>query len=314
MAISVNNLDHYLKDRYQMAGEPQAAKPKIAMLGLGAMGSALANSIINGGNDLIVWNRGVDRRESFRGKCAVAETAVAACEAAELVLCCFPSYDGALTVFDNNDIKSALKGKTLIMMGTAVPEEAVKFGAWASENGINYLDAKIATTPVEIGAETTVIFYAGRREQFDRYEGPLKSMAGRTTYVGEKIDNACLGDFAFLSVYWAGVVGSLYGAAFCSATGLDLDQYFDLTQSFMHQVESQNRSYRTMILNRDYTSTVNVALNTDLGAAKLMVNATKAAGLQSLFPDTLVSIFQDAVDRGYGLKDDASLFEVFQAK
>jgi len=299
-----------------MAGEPQPhqTEPKIAMLGLGTMGSTLANAIIKAGHDLIVWNRGSERRERFRGKCAVAETAVAACEAAELILCCFSSYDAGFATLDDVDVKRALHGKTLVMMGTAVPEEAVKFGTWTSENGINYLDAKIATTPAQIGAEMTVIFYSGLRELFDRYETQLKSMAGRTTYVGEKIDAACLGDFAFLSVYWAGVVGSLYGAAFCAATGLDLEQYFDLTKSFIQEVESQISSFRTMILNRDYTSEVHVALDTDLGGAKLMAKATKAAGLQGQFSNTLVEIFQNAVDRGYGLKDTAALFEVFQAK
>ena len=60
----------------------------------------------------------------------------------------------------------------------------------------------------------------------------LKSLGGRPTYVGEDVGRASLADFAFLSFYFAGIVGILHGAAFCKAADLDLDQFFGAMPSF----------------------------------------------------------------------------------
>ena len=52
----------------------------IAVLGLGAMGSAIATSLIEGGAQVVVWNRKAEKAQHVRELGArVADSATAAC-------------------------------------------------------------------------------------------------------------------------------------------------------------------------------------------------------------------------------------------
>ncbi|RFU40309.1 NAD(P)-dependent oxidoreductase, partial [Actinomadura logoneensis] len=49
-----------------------AVKKKIAFLGLGRMGSAMAGRLLAAGHDLTVWNRSPERAAPLAGRGAVA--------------------------------------------------------------------------------------------------------------------------------------------------------------------------------------------------------------------------------------------------
>jgi len=284
---------------------------KIALIGLGSMGTMLGRTLAAAGHELTVWNRGTARAEAFRNICTVAESPLEACIAGDIVITCLSSYAATYEVLDDPQIKAALNGKTLVQLSTATPEAARAFGAWAAENGMDYLDGKIAVVPAQIGGEMTVIFYAGSRAVFNRCEPALKCLAGRTTYIGEELDRAVMGDFAFLSVYFAGIIGVLHGAAFCAATGMDIPQYFDLTKCFLHEIGERIGAFEVMVLAKDY-SNVQSSLTTDTAGAVLLRDTAVAAGLNKLFGQSIVDILQDGVSRGYGAMDTAALVACFQ--
>jgi 3-hydroxyisobutyrate dehydrogenase-like beta-hydroxyacid dehydrogenase len=282
----------------------------VALLGLGSMGSALARTLVGAGHRVTVWNRSDASRAAFQGLCSVAETPLEACASADLVLTCLSSYAAAYDVLDNDEIKKALAGKTLVQLSTATPDEARAFGAWAAGNGIDYLDAKIGTVPAGIGAPLTVIFYAGPQSLFERHEPVLKSLSGRATFMGEALDRAVIGDFAFLSVYWAGTIGLLHGAAVSAAAGMDIKQFFSLSTSFVNEISERARSFEELVLSKEYTK-VQSSLRVDLAGSKLWANTVRALGLNPVFAQAIVDITQDAVDRGDGALDTASMMETF---
>jgi 3-hydroxyisobutyrate dehydrogenase-like beta-hydroxyacid dehydrogenase len=289
-----------------------AESGKIALIGLGSMGTMLGRTLADAGHDLVVWNRGAARAEAFRDVCEVAAAPLAACEAADIVITCLSSYAATYQVLDNAAVKAALRGKTLVQLSTATPEEARGFGAWAAANGTDYLDGKIAVVPAQIGQAMTVIFYAGAKTVFDRCAPVLNCLAGRTTFIGEQLDRAVMGDFAFLSVYFAGIIGVLHGAAFCEATGMDIAQYFDLTKAFLHEIGERVGSFQAMVLAKDF-SNVQSSLTTDMAGAILLRDTAAAAGLNKLFGQSIVDILRDGVSRGYGAMDTAALVACFQA-
>jgi 3-hydroxyisobutyrate dehydrogenase-like beta-hydroxyacid dehydrogenase len=284
---------------------------KIVLIGLGSMGTMLGRTLAAAGHELTVWNRGAARAEAFRDICAVAPSPLEACLAGDIIITCLSSYAATYEVLDDPQIKAALNGKTLVQLSTATPEAARAFGAWAAEHGMDYLDGKIAVVPAQIGGEMTVIFYAGSRAVFNRCEPALKSLAGRTTYIGEELDRAVMGDFAFLSVYFAGIIGVLHGAAFCAATGMDIPQYFDLTKCFLHEIGARVDAFQAMVLAKDYGN-VQSSLITDTAGAVLLRDTAVAAGLNKMFGQSIVDILQDGVSRGYGTMDTAALVACFQ--
>lgn len=128
--------------------------------------------------------------------------------------------------------------------------------------------------------------------------------------MGEGLDRAVMGDFAFLSVYFAGTIGVLHGAALCAATGLDMEQYFDLTTSFLHEVGVRCDPFKTMILKRDYND-IQSTLKTDLGGAVLLAETAERVGLNRMFTKSHVALMKNAVDQGYAMQDTAAMIECF---
>jgi 3-hydroxyisobutyrate dehydrogenase-like beta-hydroxyacid dehydrogenase len=291
-----------------MPTSPTIGRP-VAVLGIGSMGTAIAKALIEAGHHVKVWNRSRERLAALAG-CRVAQTPAEACRDAEVTFTCFSNLAATHDVLKQPGVLEALRGKALVAMSTATPDQVHDFQRFAEASGIDYLDAKIAVTPAQVGAPTAVIFFAGPQALFLRVEPVLKALAGRATFMGERIDAAVQGDFAFLSVYFAGTIGILHGAAFSRSSGLDIDQFFSLIPCFLDEINARSQSFRKMILAGDY-SDVQSALKTDLAGARLLADATAHAGMQNLFPEALIELMRDAVAQGHGDLDSAAMVEAF---
>ena len=286
------------------------APAAISVLGLGNMGSALARAFIGQGHRVTVWNRSEARSRSFAGKCRIAADAAEACRGADLVVACLASYDATHEALDSPEVRDALAGRTLIQLSTGTPALARRLGAWVREAGASYLDGKIAVTPGRIGDDLTVIFYAGSKRDFEAHQPVLKCLGGRPTYVGEDVGRASLADFAFLSFYFAGIVGILYGAAFCKAADLDLDQFFAAMPSFATEMVERVPSFRDLISRGDY-SEAQSTLKVDLAGARQLAQIAEESGLAPHFPAFIVEMFEGPVRDGLGDADTAALTDVF---
>jgi 3-hydroxyisobutyrate dehydrogenase-like beta-hydroxyacid dehydrogenase len=291
--------------------EQRTSSPtRIAVLGLGNMGAALARAFIARGHDVTVWNRNAERSRSFAGSCGVAADAAEACRGAEMVVACLANYRATREALDIPAVREALAGRTLVQLSTGLPAEAQQLGDWAATLGAGYLDGKIAVTPGRIGEDLTVIFYAGPKVLFEARRPALLSLGGRPTHVGEELGRASIADFAFLSFYFAGILGILYGAAFCQAAEMDLDQFFAAMPSFTAEMVERVPSFRDMISRRDYAQAQST-LKVDLAGARLLAQVAGQAGLAPRFPAFLVEMFEGPVGGGLGEADTAALTEVF---
>jgi len=288
----------------------QTDSRRVAVLGIGTMGTAIAKALAKAGHQVTIWNRSAERMAVLTGTCSAAATAAEACAAAEITFACFSTLAATADVLRQPGVIEALQGKVLVQIATATADAVVAFQRLALDGGIDFLDAKIAVTPGQIGTPGAVIFFAGPRALFTGIEPVLKALAGCPTFMGERIDAAVQGDFAFLSVYFAGTIGVLHGAAFCKASGLDPEQFFGLIPRFLDEIEARSQSFRKMILAGRYAD-VQSALDTDLAAARLLAGATAEAGMHHLFPDALVALMQDAIAQGHGHSDSAAMVEAF---
>ncbi|GAA1010787.1 dehydrogenase [Acrocarpospora pleiomorpha] len=170
---------------------------KLTLLGLGAMGTALARAWLAAGHPLTVWNRTPSRAEPLAAAGAtVAETAAEAVAASDLVVVCLlddASVGAAMADADLTD-------KDLVNLTTSTPAQARVRAEWAEKRGARFLDGGIMAVPPMIGAPESggYVFYSGSRALFDAHRSALAIPAG-TSYVGEDPGFAALHDVALLS-------------------------------------------------------------------------------------------------------------------
>ena len=105
---------------------------KVAVIGAGRMGSALAAALYNRGFDTTVWNRTSSKTASLsRLGLRVAPSVLEAVGNAEIVIVNINNYESTKQLVRQPAIESALHGKVLVQLSSGTPDEARKnFEGW----------------------------------------------------------------------------------------------------------------------------------------------------------------------------------------
>ncbi|MBQ1061294.1 NAD(P)-dependent oxidoreductase [Micromonospora sp. C41] len=222
-------------------------KTPVTLLGLGAMGAALARAWLAAGHPLTVWNRTPARAAAISAEGAtVANSAAEAVAASTLVVVCLLDDTSVEEVLAGAD----LAGRDLVNLTTGTPAQARARADWARERGARYLDGGIMAVPPMIGVPNAggYVFYSGSRELFERHQETLAVPAG-TTYVGRDAGFAALHDVALLSAMYGMFAGAAHAFALIRREDIDPASLAPLLADWLvamaptvHQTADQLRS------------------------------------------------------------------------
>ncbi|AKH82968.1 dehydrogenase [Streptomyces sp. CNQ-509] len=194
-------------------------KTPVTLLGLGAMGTALARAWLAAGHPTTVWNRTPARAGALAAEGARrADGPAAAVAASTLVVVCLLDDVSVGEVLAGTD----LAGKDVVNLTTSTPAQARARAAWASDRGARYLDGGIMAVPPMIGVPETggYVLYSGPRDVFDHHRDTLAVPAG-ATYAGEDPGFAALLDVALLSAMYGMFAGTTHAFALIRRENLD---------------------------------------------------------------------------------------------
>ena len=117
---------------------------EVTIIGLGAMGSALAGALISSGHKATVWNRTAAKAAPLAERGAqVADDPASAIAASPTLIICVDNYTVMFDILSRPGCTEALRGKTLIHLSTGIPEDARKGESFAHKVQANYLDGAI---------------------------------------------------------------------------------------------------------------------------------------------------------------------------
>ena len=171
--------------------EASSAPGRVGFIGLGIMGTGMANSLLKAGVKLAVWNR--TARKANQLKEQYGTEAVTTCEspaqvlaAANLVYVMLSTPDVVNKVYnDQNGILSAVASRTKIVdCATLAAEDMLHLEAQVIQRGGRFLSAPVSGSKVQ--AETgQLIFLAGGDEQlFHEIEADLSVMGKAKFFFG----------------------------------------------------------------------------------------------------------------------------------
>jgi 3-hydroxyisobutyrate dehydrogenase-like beta-hydroxyacid dehydrogenase len=158
---------------------------KVAVVGLGAMGSRIARRLIEAGNDLAVWNRDVSKTVPLtQAGAAAAESPAEAARRAEVVITMVSDPTALREVTGGPDgvVAGAEDGTTIVQMSTVGPAP-VRELASGLPPGIGLLDTPVLGSIAEAEAGSLQIFVGGDDELVKRWR-PLLSVLGQVNHVG----------------------------------------------------------------------------------------------------------------------------------
>ena len=208
----------------------------VACVGLGRIGSGIAQSVQRAGHRLIVCNRTAEKTRSFvaSGAAAARSPREAAAEA-EIVLTCL--MDDA-SVRDNlvgeNGILAGMRpGAIHIGTSTVTPKATKEFAALHEGHGSHYLAATFAGHPEQASAGKLISFVAGSRAIVERCRPVLDAYTGRLMILGE--EPALAASFKLTVNFFVACLIESMGEAlvFAEKQGVNLETMSGLLKDFL---------------------------------------------------------------------------------
>ncbi|PZR89697.1 MAG: hypothetical protein DLM67_18625 [Candidatus Nephthysia bennettiae] len=218
---------------------------RVALLGTGRMGAAIAKRLSAAGHELVLWNRTAERaREVGVGR--VAASVEEAVTDAEVVLSILYDAGAVLDVLG----RVRPQGQLFVQMSTAGPDTEEKLAEHLEASGSRLLTAPILGSVPAIEQGSALILVGGDSDAFESAR-PVLEAFGQAEFVGTRRAAAAL---KLLNNAMLGAV-SLAAAELLAAgerEGLDAKTLFRLLTRTVPYLQARSRSY----LDRDHTSTL----------------------------------------------------------
>jgi 3-hydroxyisobutyrate dehydrogenase-like beta-hydroxyacid dehydrogenase len=177
----------------------------ISIIGLGAMGSAIARTLLVNGRKVTVWNRSPEKMAALAGAGAnTAEDIREAVSASPRVLVCLLNYTATNTLF---------------------AQESQDAEVFFNGLGAGYIDGTIMCWPGNIGTPSGRIAVAGAEDVFSDFETDLNILVGDLRNMGSNVRAAATLELAFLSRLLGIIFGSIHGALACEAEGVPVSEF-----------------------------------------------------------------------------------------
>ncbi|MFD3509862.1 NAD(P)-dependent oxidoreductase [Nocardia sp. NPDC058666] len=219
----------------------QTAVQRISVIGLGAMGTALAKALLAGGHEVTVWNRTAARADAVVADGAkLAATSAQAMAAADLVILCV--LDDAAVREHLEPAADQVRGKVVVNLTTTSPEQARSPGRWADVNEVELIDGGIMAVPEMIGGPAAFVLYSGAAAGFERFRAVL-DLFGRAEFVGEDLGAAAMYDVSILGGMYAMFAAFRQGGAMVHATGGSAARLAELMGPFLQAMANLLAGY-----------------------------------------------------------------------
>ena len=195
----------------------------VTVVGTGAIGRAVATTLLAAGRPVMVWNRTATRaRELVDAGAVAAPSLQEAVTASALTLVTLKDYKAVDAVLDQLD--GDLSGRSIAVLSTGTPADARRAHDRAEQLGADYLDAGVQTSPEDVGTDVATILYSGSRGAFERHRSTLELLS-TPRFVSEDPQAAALWDLTLFGVWYDAQLGLLRALETVQAAGIDLDEF-----------------------------------------------------------------------------------------
>ncbi len=159
----------------------------VGIVGLGRMGSAMAERLRGQGFDLIGWDH--DGAANERAKAAglrIAANARAVATASDVVISSITEDDGARRIFTGPDgfLQADVSGKLFIEMSTLQPMTGRELAPLVEQKGARLVEAPVLGTIPQARAGMLFAMAGGRAEDLERARPVLEKLTRRIAHMG----------------------------------------------------------------------------------------------------------------------------------
>jgi 3-hydroxyisobutyrate dehydrogenase-like beta-hydroxyacid dehydrogenase len=285
---------------------PASPDPRLAvgLIGLGNMGTAIAERLLEAGYELVVSNRTREKADELGARGAVVSTTPEdLVEQVDVVLTSLAD-DEAFESVATKVIAAARPGTVLVDMSTVSPAVSERVASLAEGGSVAYLRAPVSGNPSVVRAGNLSFIVSGPHETFERVEPVIRAIGPTVHHVGE-------GEHARVVKLAINLMIAVLAQAMSEA--LVLGEAAGVSRAALLDVLGSSAAgapfvkYKTEpLLRDDFTATFTTALmEKDID---LVLEAAEDAGVKLPLAGEMKTQLRAAIDGGYAEDDFIALY------
>lgn len=286
------------------------SKPRIAILGLGIMGSGMASRLLSAGFHVVVFNRSRGKSLSLAEAGAlVAESPKDAAAGADIVLSMVADDNASRTVWlgETGALAGVSAGSTLIESSTLSVGWVKELSALASQHGCEFLDAPVTGTKPHAASGELFFMVGGSAAGVEKVRSVLSVLGREVLHLGPVGSGALI---KLINNFVCGVEAASFAEAIALAnkSGLNREKCLAVLENSALASPLIKRIVSAMKTN-DYTPNFPLKLMTkDL---KYAIAEAKNAGASLRTAAPALEVFQHASNEGLGDLDFSAVVKSF---
>ncbi len=285
---------------------------KIGLVGVGLMGSAMSEQLIDAGYEVQGYDIDTKRLNDLeeRGGKAASSPGEAASGARFVILSLMTSDIIRGALFGKDGIAEANSGELIVIdTSTSRPEDSIRNAEDLKARGIGFVDASLSGSSPMIREKKIVAMVGGEKADFDRVKPVLENIARAVYHLGphgagartKLIVNLILG---------LNRLAMAEGLVLGMKSGMDMEMLLTvLKDSFAYSKAMDNRGERMIKANYDDPMSRLKQHHKDVG---LMLEQGQKQGSPMLLTSVLNQVLVMAEENGQGDWDTASSVEVLR--
>ncbi len=280
---------------------------RVAFLGLGIMGHAMATNLVKAGHEVTVWNRTPGKMVEGAG---IAPTPAAAVQGAEVVWMCVSDTAAVEKILSGPDgVEQSLAGGMIVADSSTIsPSATVKFAERVRARGADYVDAPMTGSKIGAADGTLIFMVGGDEATIDRLNPLFAAMGKKIFRMGEtgKGQATKLAMNLQIALIFEGFAEAL---TLATKLGVDPRQLVSLIEATM--VRSGVVEYKApFVLQRDFTP--NFPLRLMHKDILLTLEAAKEARVKLPALETVEEIYEMATEDGHRDLDYAATLTLLE--
>ena len=273
---------------------------KIAVLGLGAMGSRMAARWLDAGYQVTVWNRTPDRAAPLSSAGArVAKTPFEAARRADAVVSMVRDNAASRAVWldEETGALSGMDAKTIaIESSTLTPDWIKDLAAKTAATGALFIEAPVLGTRPQAEAGQLIYLIGGERDELEKARGLFEITSGAIKYIGPPGAAAAM-KLAVNALYGTQVAIWAEMLAVLGKNGIDAESAVEVLNTLPATSPAMQIAGKIMA-SRNYTPMFPIELvEKDFGYANRLA---ASAGLKTPVLKAVRSAYTIATEKGYG--------------
>ena len=289
----------------------QSTSPEVSVIGLGAMGSGIARTLIEGGCKVSVWNRSRAKVDDLVAVGAIGcNEPKEALDANTIVIVCVSDYAVWRHIIQEHSLASHFEDTCIIQLTTGTIDDVQTHASLIQDNRGRLVEGAVMCYPRNLGTDEAALLLSGAPNVVEECTPILSILDENWKSLGEDINQPSVLSRSLMSGLTGALMGLVNGAAICRAGGVSLDVFMKFNEGTNSILLAEQKRLIEAI--RDGRTEENEASIKAWREGNQALNSVAASlGTNLTLQNSIQAVFQEGKRRGLDEHDLSALVDVF---